>query len=138
MAHTTSHSWSGALTSTVGRLRNRGRHTLMAALGPAEEEKPKVLPALHGAALAKHHLQLAIDALHEPGMGKPEAFRKLRLQVNRLEQSGVRRIPRIEAPKTAQPTLSRREKLLGRAFDSAQMLAGWRASKKSSAQHIHS
>jgi hypothetical protein len=76
-----------SITRGIARLRSEGqRH-----LGTARERKPRPLPSLRGDDLAREHLEGALDALREPGTSKPEAFRKLRLLVNQLEQSGGRK-----------------------------------------------
>jgi len=124
-----SSRWSHSLGQTVGRLRKRGRDTLMAALAPAPIESPRSLPTLQGEPLAKHHLSLALNALRDTGLSKTDSFRKLRLLVNAVEQSRLATSTLPPAPTAApEPPLSRRERLLSRAFESAQIL-GWRSER---------
>jgi hypothetical protein len=91
----------------------------------------KALPDLQGEALAKHHLGLALDALRGPGESKPEGFRKLRLLINAFEQgAGPRDRPSRKTPvvvKTPTPIhLSRRARLLNKAFEGAHLVSSWR------------
>jgi hypothetical protein len=120
-----------ALSARFESLRSRGQAGVRAALSANPEAVPKVLPDLQGETLAKHHLGLAIDALQGPGVSKPEGFRKLRLLVNSLEQGAApRHRPSRKTPvtvKTPAPVhLSRRARLLNKAFESAHLVSSWR------------
>ena len=121
-----------ALGARFESLRSRGQAGVRAALGVnSEANPPKGLPNLQGETLAKHHLGLALDALQGPGISKPDGFRKLRLLVNSLEQgAGPRPRPSKKTPvvvKTPAPVqLSRRARLLNKAFESAHLVSSWR------------
>ncbi len=126
-----------ALSARVSSLRSRGQAGVRAALGVnSEANPPRVLPNLQGEALAKQHLGLALDALQVPGVSKPDGFRKLRLLVNSLEQGGSLR-PRSSKKtpvivKTPSPVhLSRRARLLNKAFEGAQLVSSWRHGESS-------
>ena len=124
--------WSQSLGNVLGRLRDKGQSTLMAALGPAPEAPKPELPGLQGEALARHHIGLAIAALRKPGSSKPELFRQLRLLINKFEQSTGR--PELTSPeptaRPALPAMSRRTRLLSKAFEGANALARWRATSQ--------
>jgi hypothetical protein len=126
-----------ALSARFDSLRSRGQAGVRAALGVnSEANPPNALPNLQGQSLAKHHLGLALDALSEPGTSKPESFRKLRLLVNSLEQgAGPRPRPSRKTPvvvKTPTPVhLSRRARLLNKAFESAHLVSSWRHGESS-------
>jgi hypothetical protein len=120
-----------SLSGRLEQLRTRGEATVRAALGAPEQAAPKGLPDLQGEALAKHHLGIALDALSGPGISKPEGFRKLRLLVNSLEQGAPKRPrPSKRTPvivKMPSPIhLSRRARLLNKAFESAHLVSSWR------------
>ncbi len=121
-----------ALTSRLETIRSRGKASVRAALGSSlESAPPKELPDLQGEALAKHHLGLALDAMSGPGVSKPDGFRKIRLLLNGLEQGAApRHRPSQKTPvsvKTPPPIhLSRRARLLNKAFESAHMVSSWR------------
>lgn len=121
-------SWPRSLNQVVERLRDRRPSSLLAALRPAPQPAKPELPGLQGEALARHHLALAVDALRKPGSSKPELFRTLRLLLNGFEQATGR--PEFTSPvaneQLALPALSRRTRLLSRAFESANSLAAWR------------
>ena len=123
-----------AFSAKLDSLRTRGRASVRAALGQGPESAAKhALPDLRGEALAKHHLGLAIDAMSGPGVSKPEGFRKIRLLVNSLEQGAVPR-PRpsrktpvvVKTPAPAPVQLSRRARLLNKAFEGAHLVSSWR------------
>ena len=121
-----------ALSARFDSIRSRGQAGVRAALRVnSEANPPKGLPNLQGETLAKHHLGLALDALQGPGVSKPDGFRKLRLLVNSLEQgSGLRPRPSRKTParvKTPTPVhLSRRARLLNKAFEGAHLVSSWR------------
>jgi hypothetical protein len=52
-------------------------------------ERP-ALPRMDGPELARHRMTEAADALLGKGATQAEAFRMLRLELNRLEQGGLR------------------------------------------------
>ncbi len=114
------------LGARLGPLRSRGRTALLAALGAPETTS--TFPKLQGEALAKHYLALALEACQDVGTSKPQAFGKLRLLVNKLEQGRIpSRPPEIVVPPSAQGPTSRRSRLLSRALQSAQQLAQGRS-----------
>jgi hypothetical protein len=121
-----------ALSARFDSIRSRGQAGVRAALRVnSEANPPKGLPNLQGETLAKHHLGLALDALQGPGVSKPDGFRKLRLLVNSLEQgAGPRPRPSRKTParvKTPAPVhLSRRARLLNKAFEGAHLVSSWR------------
>lgn len=121
-------SWPRSLNQVVERLRDRAPSSLMAALRPAPEAAKPELPGLQGEALARHHLALAMEAIRKPGSSKPELFRTLRLLLNGFEQATGR--PQFANPipsaQPALPAMTRRTRLLSRAFESANALAAWR------------
>jgi len=132
MTERSSRSFSGtSLSARLQTLRSRGRTTLLAALGAPEAVPSPALPTMQGDALAKHHLALALAALTEPGTSKPRTFGKLRLLINQLEQGKLPTATRVSVP-SAPPkllesvTISRRARLMNRAFQGAQHLAQWR------------
>ncbi len=138
-----------AISAKLDSIRSRGRASVRAALGESPESAPKkVLPDLQGEALAKQHLGLALDAMTGPGVSKPDGFRKIRLMLNSLEQgAGPRPRPSRKTPvvvKTPAPVnLSRRARLLNKAFESAHLVSSWRhgapsqqaSAQQASAQH---
>ncbi len=75
--------WSQSIGSRIGSALRKGGEMRSALRAP---QPPLALPTLKDKALARHHLNLALAALHQPGAGKPERFRKLRLLVNTMEQ----------------------------------------------------
>jgi hypothetical protein len=121
-----------AFSAKLDTIRSRSRASVRAALGESAESAPRpALPDLRGAALAKHHLELALDAMSGPGVSKPEGFRKIRLLLNSLEQGAAPRPrPSQKTPvvvKTPAPVqLSRRARLLNKAFESAHLVSSWR------------
>lgn len=120
-----------ALSRRLDTLRSRGQASLRAALGSSTAAKPtKVLPTLHGEALARHHLALAIDAMRGPGVSKPEGFRKLRLLLNTLEQGAHTSTRPSNKPVVVTPpaSMTRRARLLNKAFESAHLVSAWRNS----------
>jgi hypothetical protein len=54
-----------------------------------ETDEPASLAGLSGLALAQWHLREAFAALHAAGDSRVEAFRRMRLELNRLEQGGM-------------------------------------------------
>ncbi len=131
--------WSHSLGSALSRLRERGQSTIQAALAPAPLPPRAELPGLVGEALARHHIALAVAALSKPGKSKPEVFRELRLLINAFEQLTGR--PQLQPAavdeRPALPPMSRRARLVNRAFESANAVAAWRAPKpmRDSQQH---
>ena len=117
-----------AISARIDTLRSRGRIGLLAALGAPEATPSPALPDLQGEALARHHLALALDACHEQGRSKPDAFRALRLLVNKLEQGRVPALPKISVPAglLEEAPTRRRSRLLSRAFLGAHALGDWR------------
>ncbi len=75
--------WSQSIGGKIGSALRKGSEMRAALSAP---QPPLALPTLKDQALARHHLNLALAALHQPGAGKPERFRKLRLLVNTMEQ----------------------------------------------------
>jgi hypothetical protein len=119
-----------AFSKRLDTLRSRGQ-AIRAALGttaPPAKEPTKELPSLKGEALARHHLALAIDAMRAPGVSKPESFRKLRLLLNILEQGAHKSMRPDTKPVVVTPPalLSRRARLLNKAFESAHLVSAWR------------
>ncbi|MCP4444219.1 MAG: hypothetical protein GY811_02590 [Myxococcales bacterium] len=118
------------LSTRLETLRNRGRQGLLAALGAPEAPVSPELPKPKGEALAKHHLALALEACRDAGTSKPQAFAKLRLLINGLEQGRLPTPTTVSVPKmpesSAMPTPPRRSRLLSRAFHSANQIAEWR------------
>lgn len=134
-----------ALSSRLESLRQRGRVSLLAALGAPQAPEPEALPRLMGAALAKHHLAIALEACREVGSSKPQTFAKLRLLVNQLEQGRIPKLTTVAVPSVKdlppqrqsrfEPT-SRRQWLLSRAFQSANQIAEWRKGASESAAEM--
>jgi hypothetical protein len=73
-------------------------------------------------------MALAIDAMRGPGVSKPESFRKLRLMLNTLEQGAHKPARPSNTPVVVTPPalLSRRARLLNKAFESAHLVSAWR------------
>ena len=119
-----------AFSARLDTIRSRGQASLRTALGSSSSPKlAKALPSLQGEALARHHLALAIEAMRGAGVSKPEGFRKVRLLLNTLEQ-GARPLSRpSNKPVLLTPpaAMSRRARLLNKAFESAQLVSAWRS-----------
>lgn len=129
-----------AFSKRLDTLRTRGQ-AIRAALTnvPATEPTTKELPSLKGEPLARHHLALAIDAMRAPGVSKPESFRKLRLLLNTLEQGAHKAMRPDTKPVVVTPPpahLSRRARLLNRAFESAHLVSAWRNTDSSASPRV--
>lgn len=80
---------------------------------PAAPSPLAQFPRLEGAELARQRLHEAIGALQDTGLSKIEAFRALRLEINKMEQGRwiapvAQAKPAIEPPRRS----SRRARLL--------------------------
>ena len=133
-----------ALSSRLDTLRERGKVGLRAALAAPKTAKPEALPRLQGPALAKHHLALALEACQDGGSTKPQAFAKLRLLVNQLEQGRIPKLTTVTVPSVkgvpssaavgSERATTRRGRLLSRAFQSANQITEWRSSRESTSE----
>ncbi|MBL4635350.1 MAG: hypothetical protein JKY56_15925, partial [Kofleriaceae bacterium] len=112
--------WSQSIGSKIGNALRKGSEMRLALSAP---QPPLALPSLKDKALARHHLHLALAALHQPGAGKPERFRKLRLLVNTMEQGHSLPAPTPVAVPEAAPIapitpIRRRDRLVRLARES--------------------
>lgn len=85
-------SWSTLLrgsANAIARRAGRRARDLVARLAPADVAPPRELPRKDGVELARDRLGEAAAALLGKGATAAEAFRQLRLELNRLEQSGA-------------------------------------------------
>ena len=100
--------------SAFGSVLRKPKSFLSALAAPPP---PPALPALQGKELAKHHLRLALAALHESGMTAPTRFRKIRLLINAMEQG--HQLPQPSTPSNDEKILAplrRRDRLISRAM----------------------
>lgn len=76
------------LSQLVGFARRQSQ--ALVAMGQGDTPVASALPRLRGPALARQRLREAAEALLEAGRTPAETFHALRLELNRLEQGGMR------------------------------------------------
>jgi hypothetical protein len=87
-------AWSSLFIAARRQLHRVAEHKVRRVLDRllpvAEPPPPPALPRMDGPELARHRLGEAASALLGQGASQAEAFRLLRLELNRLEQGGLR------------------------------------------------